>query len=103
MKQGKRVLCWKDVAGCIERNTYGGDRNTGKHERKVTRQMPKVASYSGIKLEWGRGEEEYPIYISVQMTDDKWVRYQIHREQPEFSPALEAVANMQRGYPPKRP
>lgn len=90
------------LAEIFQDNTYGGDKYKGKHAKRQTKKMPKIASREGIKMEYGPGEEEYPVFISVQMTDGTWVKYQIYREQPAVSPALEAVANMRRGYPPER-
>lgn len=92
-----------EVVEALKNSTFGGDKYAGKHAKRPARKLPKLANKEGIKVEWGPGEDEYPVFISVQMIDDTWVKYQIHREQPAFSPALEAVANMKRGYPPKRP
>ena len=82
----------------LKANTYGG----GKHEKRQRHEMPKVADQEGVKIEYGPGEKEYPVFVSLQMTDGAWVKYQIYREQPAISPALADVANMRRGYPPER-
>ena len=87
------------MAGLVERNTYGG----GKHGPKILpRQMPQINNFEGIKLEWDNSADKYPSYISIKMTDGEWAKYQLFAEQPPISPALEAVANMRRGYPPER-
>lgn len=94
------------LAEILKENTYGGDKSgEGKHRRRTHREMPDVKDLNKLKWEFDGTEEHYPVYITVQMTDGEWVKYQIHREQPApvISPALEAVANMKRGYPPKRP
>jgi hypothetical protein len=36
------------------------------------------------------------------MTDGSWIKYQIHVEQPVFSPALADLEKMQRGYPRRK-
>ena len=95
----------ESVAAILEENTFGGNKaGEGKHRRRHRREMPDVHGAAGIKMEYDGTEERYPVYISLLMTDGEWVKYQIHREQPapKISPALEAVANMKRGYPPER-
>ena len=87
------------MASIVEKNTFGG----GKHGPKfLPRQMPQINNFEGIKLEWDNRADKYPSYISIKMTDGEWAKYQLFVEQPAISPALEAVANIRRGYPPER-
>ena len=92
-----------EVAEALKNSTFGGDKYAGKHAKRPARKLPKLANMKGIKVEFGPGEDEYPVFVSLKMTDGSWMKYQIHREQPEFSPALEDIANMSRGYPRRRP
>ena len=93
------------LAEILKENTYGGDKaGEGKHRRRTRREMPDVKDLNKLKWEFDGTEERYPVSISVQMTDGEWVKYQLKVEQPapKISPALEAVANLKRGYPPER-
>ena len=103
-KRTGEPLSMKTVTSLIEENTYGGSKSEGKHAKKLRKEMPNVNGVEGITLQYDGTEEKYPVYLSIKMTDGEWVKYQIYREQPApvISPALEAVANMKRGYPPKR-
>ena len=86
----------------VRENTYGGTKD-GIRETK-RQEMPIISNEGGIKLEWDNRIGEYPTMISLKMTDDQWVKYQIYIEQPEpkISPALKDLERMQRGYPPRR-
>ena len=100
-----RTILPETLVAIFEDSTYGGSKYSGKHAKRPEKQMPVVANQEGVKVEWGPGEEEYPVFVSLKMTDGSWMKYQIHREQPapKVSPALEDVANMSQGYPRRRP
>lgn len=91
----------EQVGEIFRENTFGGSKY-GEREKPKTQQMPILAREGGIKLEWDNRVGEYPTTIALKMTDGEWVRYQIVVEQPEFSPALVDVANMQQGYPRRK-
>lgn len=101
-KTAARAILPETLAEIFRENTYGGDKYSGKHAKRPEKKMPMVGNLEGVKIEYGPGEDEYPVFVSLKMTDGTWVKYQIHREQPALSPALEDVANMRRGYP-RRP
>lgn len=101
-----RTILPDALSEIMKDNTYGGSKTgEGKHAKKPRKEMPNVNGVEGITIEYDKTEEKYPVYLSIKMTDGEWVKYQIYREQPKpvISPALEAVANMKRGYTPKRP
>lgn len=84
----------------LQENTYGGNKNgEGKHAKRQRKEMPQICGMKGIKIEYGKDDEQYPVFVSLKMTNGEWVKYEIHRDQPApvISPALEAVANMSRG------
>ena len=86
----------------VRENTYGGTKNG---IRKIKRQeMPIISNEGGIKLEWDNRSGEYPTMISLKMTDDQWIKYQICVEQPEpqISPALKDLEKMGSGYVRRR-
>ena len=86
----------------VRENTYGGTKNG---IRKIKRQeMPIISNEGGIKLEWDNRSGEYPTMISLKMTDDQWIKYQIYVEQPEpqISPALKDLEKMGNGYVRRR-
>ena len=86
----------------LMRNTYGG---TGKHLKRKPRIMPVVARYGGIKIEWNEEEDAAPSFVTMEMTDGSWVKFQQVRENKHFEAAMENLENLdkaRRGILPER-
>lgn len=99
MRRRRAQIFEEKIGELLMENTFGGSRG-GKHAKK--NQIPIIATEGGIKIEWDGHPGEYPPIVKLKMTDGQWITYQIHVEQPVFSPALADLEKMQRGYPPKK-
>lgn len=73
----------KKIKSLIQKNTYGGDKMGIGHKKphRPKKEMPAMACQSGIKMEWEHGCDIYPSRITIQMTDGKWIEYQVHIRQ----------------------
>ena len=99
MRRRRQQISEEQIGELLRENTFGGSRE-GKHAKKIF--LPVIQLEDGITVEWDGHPSEYPPIVKLKMTDGSWVTYQIHVEQPAFSPALKDLEKMQRGYPRRR-
>lgn len=99
MRRRRSEIFGEKIGELLRENTFGGSKD-GKHAKKVF--LPVIQLEEGIKVEWDGHPGEYPPIVKLKMTDGSWITYQIHVEQPAFSPALKELEKMQRGYPRRR-
>ena len=86
----------------LENNTYGG---SGKHGKRKPRIMPMVGRYGGIKMEWNEEEDAAPSFITLEMTDGSWVKFEQVRANKYLEAAMENIDNLdkaRRGILPER-
>lgn len=80
MRRRRAETFAESVGELIMQNTYGGTKD-GPRET-MRQEMPIILSEAGIKMKWDNRVGKYPTMIELKMTDNEWVKYRIHIEQP---------------------
>ena len=80
------------------KNEYLTDREVEEILERNVKKVERPELLSGVLPIYEHKESRYPDRIRVSFFDGTTVLYDIHVEQPEFSPALKDLERMKPGY-----